>query len=147
VWCWGANGVGQLGDGTTRELQKAVRVRASRRGPAFTGARRVATGFGYSCSIQRNATVRCWGWNEYGQIGDRTFSLSRPFPTAVTQYPRPRLRDVVQLAAGTAHTCAVVRDGSAWCWGTNGSGELGGVSTTPRIATAVRVRFPESAER
>lgn len=141
VWCWGANGVGQLGDGTTRELQRAVRVKAARRGPALAGARRVTTSFGTSCAVMANRTVRCWGWNEAAQVGDGSVSLKRPFPTAVKR-GRGLLRGVQSLSAGSAHVCALATGGSVWCWGSNYDGQGGAGSAATLQPKARQVRFP-----
>jgi alpha-tubulin suppressor-like RCC1 family protein len=73
--------------------------------------------------------VYCWGGNALGQLGDgsiagtqncATYGPCRPAPVAVSG-----LTDVVHVSAAAAHSCAIKRDGSVWCWGVNGNLELG----------------------
>ena len=76
VLCWGLNGNGQLGDGTTtyRETPDAV--------PGLTSVAEIATGGSHTCARRTDGTVLCWGGNSYGQIGDGT-TTHRQTPTAV----------------------------------------------------------------
>ncbi|MEJ7583230.1 MAG: hypothetical protein WKF43_03910 [Acidimicrobiales bacterium] len=66
LWCWGANGRGQLGDGTT-----ATRTIPTRVGTATTWAS-VTAGFGDTCAIHFDGALWCWGANGSGQLGDGT---------------------------------------------------------------------------
>jgi alpha-tubulin suppressor-like RCC1 family protein len=75
--------------------------------------------------------VRCWGWNESGQLGDGTFA-DRITPTRVAG-----LSGVRDLAAGQSHTCALLQEGSARCWGANAAGQLADGTTA---ATQTRPR-------
>ncbi|MBC7227797.1 MAG: chromosome condensation regulator RCC1 [Thermoflexales bacterium] len=93
----------------------------------------IAAGGAHTCALTRSGAVRCWGWNWYGQLGDGT-KTDRPMPVGVVGLGR----DVVAIAAGEAHTCALTRSGAVWCWGSNGGGELGDGTTTDR-PTPVRV--------
>ncbi|HEX5825433.1 MAG TPA: hypothetical protein VFY18_13325, partial [Candidatus Limnocylindrales bacterium] len=79
----------------------------------------LSAGNGPTCALLENATVRCWGWNQYGQLGDGT-TTDRPTPVAVSG-----LSNVVQIAAGSHHVCALLADTTVRCWGYNGSGALG----------------------
>ena len=80
----------------------------------------VAAGFNHDCALMNDGTVRCWGQNNEGQTG-RPKSISRQ-QSALTV---PGLRDVVDIAAGREHTCAVTAKGAVLCWGTNGNGQFG----------------------
>lgn len=62
VWCWGANGQGQLGDGTTTASATPVRVAGVR-------ATRVAAGADHTCAVTLQGHLRCWGGNAFGQLG------------------------------------------------------------------------------
>lgn len=97
--------------------------------------RSLATGFYHACALLLDGTVKCWGDNYYGQLGNGTFATSGT-PVMVSG-----LRNVIALAAGAYHTCAVLSTGQAKCWGYNGYGELGnGTTTSSNIP--VTVSFP-----
>jgi alpha-tubulin suppressor-like RCC1 family protein len=87
---------------------------------------RVAAGDGHTCQVQEDGTVRCWGRNDQGQLGDGSTSWTGA-PVTVAG-----LTQVVAVAAGFAHSCALLADGSVRCWGNNGAGQLGDGSITPR---------------
>lgn len=76
------------------------------------------------CVRQQDGTVKCWGDNRWGQIGDGTYQ-SRREPTRV-------LDNVVDVAVGERHACAALDDGSVRCWGQNQRGEIGDGSLVDR---------------
>ena len=126
VRCWGDNGSGQLGDGTTERRLTPVEV------VGLSGVTDLANGAFHSCAVVAGGEVRCWGSNIFGQLGDGT-TEDRLTPVAV-----PGLSGVTDIAAFNASTCAVVAGGEVRCWGGNGSGELGD-GTTERRLTPVEV--------
>ncbi len=66
------------------------------------------------CAVIDDGTVRCWGRNEKGQLGDGSRTWRRtPGP------PISGLTDIAQLSVGFEHSCAVTHGGSVWCWGHN----------------------------
>jgi alpha-tubulin suppressor-like RCC1 family protein len=79
----------------------------------------LALGHEHSCARFSDGTVRCWGGNGSGQLGDGTKN-NKLKPVAVTA-----LSGVVELAAGGYHTCARQESGAMRCWGRNTSGQLG----------------------
>ncbi|PKN48103.1 MAG: hypothetical protein CVU59_00365 [Deltaproteobacteria bacterium HGW-Deltaproteobacteria-17] len=95
----------------------------------------IATGGVHTCAIGPDATVWCWGANDYGQLGDGT-NLDSLVPVQVTG-----LTGVRQIAAGYFHTCAVLEDDSVVCWGSNGTNQLGDLSSQNR-STPVAVFGP-----
>lgn len=84
---------------------------------ACGGVAQVAAGGAHTCVLLRNSTVKCWGMNSSGQLGDGTIE-GRHRPT-----PVPGLTSVVEIAAGAVHTCALLEDGTVRCWGHNDQGQ------------------------
>ena len=76
VACWGLNGNGQLGDGTTTDRASPTAV------PGLSDVAEIALGSAHSCARKTDGTVACWGANIYGQLGDGT-TTDRLSPTAV----------------------------------------------------------------
>jgi alpha-tubulin suppressor-like RCC1 family protein len=139
VRCWGWNRYGQLGDGTTEDRFRPVVVaNGAGTGPIGSVAQ-LAAGLGHTCALRTDRTVRCWGWNAYGQLGDGTHvDRARPVVVANGAGTGP-LRDVVQLSAGLAHTCAVRADATVRCWGAGHYGQLGDGVTTGAAPRPVAV--------
>lgn len=80
VWCWGSNGYGELGHGDTEEHVRPVPVV----GFATKGAVALASGSHHWCLLTREGGVRCWGYNEHGQVGDgSTERRHRPVPVSL----------------------------------------------------------------
>jgi alpha-tubulin suppressor-like RCC1 family protein len=122
VRCWGDNLHGQLGDPSVGPAQSAVPVAAS----GVNSAVAVATGAFHTCALLADATVRCWGANAQGQLGDGTAADSAMPVT-------PDLPAVAAVAGGGGHTCAVLVDGTVQCWGSNYQGQLGDGTYSPSL--------------
>ena len=122
--CWGA----QLGNGTNAISATSnfpVVVRSPTNGPALTNAVAITVGVEYSCALLANGQAVCWGLNLYGELGNGTNANSSNFPVVVHDLSNgPTLPNVVAIAAGH-DSCALLADGTAVCWGDDGSGELG----------------------
>ncbi len=121
VVCWGDNGLGQLGDGTTDDRPFPAAVKGIGGMDALTGAVEVALGDSYSCARTAAGEVRCWGEGEAGKLGHGSVHTLNPLPMAVTGLGAA----AVDLAAGDDHACAVSADGELHCWGHGWSGQLG----------------------
>lgn len=118
VRCWGMNDAGQVGDNTIGQNRGApVLVQG------MTGAVEVAAGRSHACARRANGTIRCWGSNASGQLGDGT---NTPHYTAVNDVTG--LTGQVGIATGGSHTCSH-GNGAGWCWGENGYGQLGDGTT------------------
>ena len=90
----------------------------------ITGATAITTGAYHTCAVLGNGTLRCWGRNGQGQLGNGTFTNSS------TPVPVSGLTGVAAVSGGGAHTCAVLSDGTVRCWGENEFGQLGNGTTT-----------------
>ena len=121
--CWGANGHGQLGDGTTTDRRRTVPVLNF--GDADATA--IATGSDHTCAVVTDGTLRCWGYNASGQLGNGT-TTERHTPVTVSA-----ISTATTVAAGYFHTCAVLSDGTARCWGHGFNGQLGDGAGTNRL--------------
>ncbi len=119
--CWGNNGFGRLGDGTTTDRHAPVTVSG-----LVDGVSAIYAG-GYHTCATTDSEFKCWGWNGNGNLGDGT-TTNRHTPVDVFWVIGPP--DTV--SAGTYHTCALAGDG-AKCWGDNDSGQVGDGTTTNRL--------------
>ncbi len=119
IKCWGDNFFGQLGDGT--KTANALPQQVS--GPT-SGFDAISAGSQHTCAITSSGGVKCWGFNEFGQLGDGT-DLWRYSPVDVAGLAA----GVSAIAAGGLHTCALMSTGGVKCWGLDDKGQLGnGVS-------------------
>jgi alpha-tubulin suppressor-like RCC1 family protein len=132
VFCWGRNDAGQLGD-TTTQPRTAPGLPVDLEGKP---AKSIGAGDLFTCALIDSGAIRCWGDNEFGQLGDGTLE-ARQEPGAAVDLPEP----AAQVFVGNEHACALVGKAEAWCWGRNSSGQLGDGSHTSR-ATPVRVELP-----
>ena len=124
LWCWGAGGAGQVGNGSRDDAPAPVEVLPA--GQVLSAAAAAQD----TCALLADRTVACWGAGEQGQLGDGTRE-SRAAPGPVRG-----VAEVLQLAVGGAHVCAREQDGSVWCWGANDKGQLGPAAGDPTTRPA-----------
>ena len=172
VQCWGGNGEGQVGDGTTQNRYTPMTVA----GIGETAVQ-IATGYEESCAVTASGKVMCWGYinnfgegvsqitglsgpangitvgflticaslrqggaqclgyfNDYGQLGDGSIT-----PHTQPQSVKGLSGSVSSLDSGNHHACALV-NGSAYCWGSDRYGQLGGGSPIYRTVPVNRPR-------
>ena len=111
--------------------------------PLNTHTVEVATGYRHTCSISPvrgqdidDSSVYCWGRNWNGQLGQGNYYDDRT-PDVV---PLPQGSVPVSIASGYSHSCTLLSDGEAMCWGNNDAGQLGTVSLVNESSPAsVRV--------
>ena len=118
--CWGDNAHGQLGD-SMAETQSALPVNVG----GISSPLAIAVGGFHTCVLIADRSVRCWGQNGQGQVGDGTMD-DAPAPVPVSG-----LSSVVSLALGGTHSCALLTDGTVQCWGNGYDGQLGNGTFDP----------------
>ncbi|MBI3148361.1 MAG: right-handed parallel beta-helix repeat-containing protein [Betaproteobacteria bacterium] len=115
VKCWGANSYGQLGDNSLNQRKTPVDVSG-----LATGVAAIAAGENHTCALTTSGGLKCWGYNNGGQLGDNS-TTQRLAPVDVSGLTS----GVGAVAAGGDHTCALTTSGGVKCWGSNGYGQLG----------------------
>jgi alpha-tubulin suppressor-like RCC1 family protein len=158
LYCFGSNYFGELGDGTTDNSKRALKV------SGISGAKHVATGAEVTCAVVADGSVSCWGMNDHGQLGQGDEDkLVHSAPLAVGGLGGPAASVAASsesgavcallesggskcwgeklavatgapsgaaLAVGWNHACALDAAGAVSCWGANTKGQLGGGSNT-----------------
>jgi len=127
---WGNNSSGQLGNGTTIDQYRPVKIMDN----VVYVSSATATWEGFAMAIKGNGSLWAWGNNENGQLGDGT-RTNWEFDFEIMQrvivddnnrlYPVHIMEDVVSVSSGSNHTVAITSDGSLWAWGSNFTGQLG----------------------
>ena len=127
VSCWGSNYFGSLGTGSNDAVIPTQISNLDNNKTAVA----IDAGDRHTCVILDDGSVSCWGYNNYGQIGDGTTN-QRNTPTQTVSLGTERT--AVAISAGYAHTCVILDDGSVSCWGRNeGLNRLGDDITTDRL--------------
>ena len=114
VYCWGYGWYGGLGNGTTSNSSSPVQVLG------VHDAEALSSGWA-SCVIGTGGALRCWGANNFGEVGSGSPISVEPLPVDVVGLTS----GVVDVSAGGSHACAVLASGSLSCWGDNTDGALG----------------------
>jgi alpha-tubulin suppressor-like RCC1 family protein len=133
VLAWGANGDGQLGDGTTTNSPTPVTVKL----PQGTTIKAIRAGCFHSLALTTTGRVLAWGFNGQGELGNGS-TLSSDIPVMVKL---PQGTTVQAISAGSGHNLALTTTGHILAWGFNGEGELGD-GTTTNSDTPVKVMVP-----
>ncbi len=134
VRCWGANNVGQLGLGDTTNRgdnagEMGDNLPAVNLGTGRTATAITAGGTGHTCALLDNATVKCWGANDIGQLGlGNTTNRGDNAGEMGDNLPAVNLgtsRTATAITAGGNHICARLDNATVKCWGYNFGGQLG----------------------
>ena len=124
VQCWGHGGNAELGDGSSWPYtDSSIPVSVAGTSTAIA----ITAGAYHACAVLSSGSAQCWGYNNYGQLGNGpTTASASNIPVPVSAISAP-----VRLAAGYWHTCALLSDGAMRCWGLDHDGQLGDRRRTP----------------
>jgi alpha-tubulin suppressor-like RCC1 family protein len=134
VLAWGANGTGQLGDGTDTGPEECF--------PGFpepcsivpvpvgglSEVKSVAAGTDFALALLNDGTVVSWGDNSVGQLGAGN-TIGSQFELSTTPVAVGGLNEVTAIAAGRGYALALLKNGTVMAWGHNESGVLGNLTT------------------
>ena len=121
LWCWGDNTAGQLGDNTTAFALVPEQITNAKWNAIAVGGDK-----GYTCGIQADGSLWCWGDNESGELGDGT-TTNQLVPEQIGT------AKWTSLALGNNYVCGIQSDGSLSCWGSNNYGQLGDGTTNQQL--------------
>ena len=121
LYCWGNDDNGQLGISSVGDQSSPVLVNLGTGRTAVS----VSAGGSQTCAILDDKSLKCWGENSQGQLGDGT-TQDRTSPVNVSF---PVGTSVSAVSVGKYNTCAIVSNGSLYCWGDNDYGQLGDGTT------------------
>jgi alpha-tubulin suppressor-like RCC1 family protein len=146
--CWGQDNGGQLGYGNTLTVGDDESPDAIGDVPLGEPVVAVTAGSSHTCAVLASGLARCWGYGGNGQLGFRAYALGDDEPiTSVGPISLGGL--ATEIAAGTAHTCALLQSGGLRCWGSSPFGQLGygntqsiGISELPSSVGYVPVSYP-----
>lgn len=130
LFCWGSNVRGALGIGNKDSQATPAQV-----GTSVWSS--VQVGFGFACGRQIDGTIWCWGPSSNGQLGNGV-TLNDSSTDVTSPLKVGTATNWVSLSTGGSHGCATNVAGELWCWGANGSYQLGDTTTTTR-STPVKI--------
>ncbi|MFH1728549.1 MAG: PKD domain-containing protein [Pseudomonadota bacterium] len=128
--CWGKNSSGQLGNETNDNSYFPVLVSGVEGTTVDKSASQIVAGTAHACVLLADSSVKCWGHNSSGQLGDASNDSSN-IPVQVDGIEgNTEESSAVYLASGDSHTCAILENDTVKCWGANHNGQLGNASLT-----------------
>jgi hypothetical protein len=127
--CWGSNGWAQVGTGSGPNRLTPVQVTG-----VGTVVAEVSTGAGHTCVRRTDGTLKCWGMNTFGQLGEgTTFNRTNPGTAPLVT----GISTATRVSAGYYHSCALLSGGGVRCWGYNANGRLGNGTTQGSLVPVV----------
>lgn len=123
AYCWGSNEFGQLGTGTSGGNDGPSAIL----GHTFT---EITAGYKHTCALDGSGKAYCWGLSADGQLGNGDFGLLDPGDEQSYRHRTVPVEvqgghEFLDISAGGLNTCAVTKDGDAYCWGRGREGQLG----------------------
>ncbi len=146
VRCWGIGQYGVLGYGNTNNIGDNEHPAVAGDVPVGGSVKQLALGYYHTCALLDTGAVRCWGRNNYGQLGLSHTSNIGDDEAASSGGVVNLGGEAIDLSAGTYHTCALLATGQVRCWGMGTFGALGygntshiGDNETPATAGSVSI--------
>lgn len=130
VYCWGIDGAGQLGNNSTTNSSTPVEVTGVGGVGVLANIVQVNAGEYGACAVDSSGNAYCWGSNTWGEIGNNSTTASSTPVQVKGVGGVGHLSNVVSIAMGWEHACAVDSSGNAYCWGDGSFGDLGDNLTT-----------------
>ena len=115
IKCWGAGESGQLGNGGFN-ANELTPVAVS----GIDNATQVSSGGQHTCALLDDGSIKCWGNDLHGQLGDGGAAINQSVPVVVTG-----ITNAIQISAGGYHSCALLSGGAIKCWGLGAFGQMG----------------------
>jgi alpha-tubulin suppressor-like RCC1 family protein len=119
VKCWGSNNTGQVGAGVTGGMYYTPSTVTG-----VSNAVQIGSGEYFNCALISGGTVKCWGQNTNGQLGDGT-NTNRSTPVTVQG-----ITNAATLSVGARSVCVILTDATVKCWGWNFHGIFADGTTT-----------------
>ena len=133
VWTTGANGSGELGNGSSiNTVNKPVQVKIDEN-TYLTDIRKIEVGTQHALALRKDGSVWAWGLNSSGQLGINSTTLSRYAVQVKDNTGEGYLEKVVDIATTTVGSSAVLSDGKVYAWGAGANNALGVNSTSNQI--------------
>ena len=130
LWGWGSNLRGQIGDNTNNFPITPVSVVGTKK--TFC---KISGGANHTAAIDKNGQVWCWGNNVWGNLGNNTVTTTQKTPVSIWG----NKKTFCKISGGANHTVAIDKNGLAWGWGYNSSGQLGNNKSNTSALTPVSV--------
>lgn len=126
IKCWGGNNYGQILGLATYGPFSGPGAPVNIIGLEVADVKELSLSVGdnHTCALMNDQTVKCWGQNDSGQLGDGTTTNRTSMVTVLTA-PGTPLTDVAKIYLGRAQSCAILTDKTAKCWGSNTRSQLG----------------------
>ena len=150
IYCWGDNGAGELGLGSTYTAIPSPQLVPLPPGEtAWTAISNGNAGFATVCGLTSDGKAWCWGLNNYGQFGNSQYTtpvLYTPQPAGEGNPSAPlglSWKDISVGGGGDGFVCGLASDNTAWCWGSNGAGQIGnGLPIVPNTSVLSPYQIP-----